>query len=139
MEDTEQFNIRLPKALLYDLEFVSQHVKINRNDWVRLNLAKIIMDTKGEIIGRFEKKYVDGFLTDEEFKKLAGFNPTEGMKEVRAKELGYKEKGKEEFRKYAQELARIFKDESKKIYFDGYLKKIIKKVDSEKKEKNVNK
>lgn len=87
MESTEQFNIRLPKVLLYDLEFISQHINTNRNDWIRLNLAKIIMNAKEEIIGKFEEKYINGFLTDEEFKKLAGFNPTEGMKEIREKEL----------------------------------------------------
>ena len=41
MENTEQFNIRLPKSLIYDLEYITQQLKVNRNEWIRLNLAKM--------------------------------------------------------------------------------------------------
>jgi len=37
--ETEQFNIRLNKALLYDLEFITQKYKIDKNDWLRTKLA----------------------------------------------------------------------------------------------------
>ena len=135
MDDTEQFNIRLPKALLYDLEFISQYIKINRNDWIRLNLAKIIMSTKEEIIAKFEEKYVNGLLTDKEFKELVGFGPTDGMKELREKTLRYKEEGGKKFKEYVEKLADDLKDESKKLYFDNNMKKVIKEINSERRRK----
>ncbi len=135
MEDTEQFNIRLSKALLYDLEFISQHLKISRNDWIRLNLAKIIISTKEEIIAKFEEKYVNGLLTDKEFKELVGFGPTNGMKELREKTLRYKEEGGKKLREYVKRLANDLKDESKKIYFDKHMKKVIKKIANEQRRK----
>lgn len=135
MEDTEQLNIRLPKALLYDLEFISQHIKISRNDWIRLNLAKFIMDTKEEIISKFEDKYVNGFLTDKEFKELVGFSPSDGMKELREKTLMHKEEGERKLKEYVKKLADDLKDESKKIYFDKNMKKVIKNIDNERRRK----
>ncbi|MCK5282289.1 MAG: hypothetical protein KAK00_02675 [Nanoarchaeota archaeon] len=133
MEETEQFNIRLPKALLYDLEFISQHVKISRNDWIRLNLAKIIMDAKEEIIGKFEEKYVGGYLTDKEFKDFVGFNPTEGMKQLKDKKINDKKVGEQSFRNYVEKLAKGI--EEKDSHFDRYMKKIINKVEKKRKKK----
>jgi len=83
MENTEQFNIRLPKSLIYDLEYITQQLKVNRNEWIRLNLAKMIKTDKEDIIWEFENKYIQGLLTDKEFKELVGFNPSEGVKELR--------------------------------------------------------
>jgi len=132
MENTEQFNIRLPKSLIYDLEYISQQLKVNRNEWIRLNLAKIIKNNKEEIIGEFEKKYVQGLLNDKEFKELVGFNPSEGMKELKNNHLDNKKKGKENFREYVNNIIRDL-DSSEKPYTDKYIEGIISKIEGNRK------
>ena len=135
MEETEQFNIRLPKALLYDLEFISQNIKISRNDWIRLNLAKTIMRAKEEIIEKFEQKYIGGYLTDKEFKEFAGFNPTEGMKQLKEKKTNDKNLGEQNFKNYIEKFAKGAELAEKKPYFDRYIRGVINKVEKQR-EKN---
>ena len=83
MEETEQFNIRVSKALIYDLEFVSQSLRINKSDWVRFKLAEIVQKEKETIIKKIEIKFIDGLISEEEFKQSAGIFPFEGLKELR--------------------------------------------------------
>jgi hypothetical protein len=106
---------------------------VNRNDWIRLNLAKLIKNTKEEIISNFEEKYVHGFLTDEEFKEIVGFSPSGGMKELKEKLLKDKKEGEKNFRKYADMLAKEFDGTEKKPYLDKYIEGVIKKVEKERK------
>jgi hypothetical protein len=129
MTDTEQLNIRISKALIYDVEFISQHLKVNRNDWIKLNLAKLIMEAKEVIISEYEERYVNCFLTDEEFRKLTGFNPTQGMIELREKELRQKEQNEELMKANFLKMAKKLKKASKKIYFDKYLTGVVKKIE----------
>jgi len=129
MTDTEQLNIRISKALIYDVEFISQHLKVNRNDWIKLNLAKLIREAKAVIIDEYEQKYVNCFLTDKEFRQLTGFNPTQGMIELREKELRQKEQNEEVMKANFLKMAKKLKKASKQIYVDKYLKGVIKKID----------
>jgi len=135
MENTEQFNIRLPKSLIYDLEYISQQLKVNRNEWIRLNLAKIIKTNKEDIIGEFEKKYIQGLLTDKEFKELVGFNPSDGMKELKKHHLDKKKMGEENFREYVNNIIKDL-DSSEKPYTDKYIDGIINKIEENRKIKH---
>ena len=85
MEETTQFNIRLAKALLYDMEYVAQHYKISRTDWIKYRIANIVREEKASIINDFERRFIGGMTTEEEFKSQTGINPTKEMKELRAK------------------------------------------------------
>jgi len=85
MEETTQFNIRLAKSLLYDMEYVAQHYKISRTDWMKYRIAKLVREEKARIIDDFERRYIGGMTTEEEFKNQTGINPTEEMKELRAR------------------------------------------------------
>ncbi|MBA3064832.1 hypothetical protein FP803_05325 [Candidatus Woesearchaeota archaeon] len=85
MEETTQFNIRLAKALLYDMEYVAQHYKISRTDWLKYRIAKLVREEKARIIDDFERRFIGGMTTEEDFKKQTGINPTKEMKELRSK------------------------------------------------------
>ena len=85
MEETTQFNIRLAKALLYDMEYVAQHYKISRTDWMKYRIANLVKQEKARIIDDFERRYIGGMTTEEEFKKQTGINPTDEMKELRSR------------------------------------------------------
>ena len=83
--NTTQFNIRLAKALLYDIEYVAQHYKISRTDWLKYRIANLVKQEKARIINDFERRYIGGMISQEEFKKETGIKPTDEMKELRSK------------------------------------------------------
>jgi len=83
--ETTQFNIRLAKSLLYDMEYVAQHYKISRTDWLKYRIANLVREEKARIISDFERRFIGGMTTEEEFKKQTGINPTEEMKDLRSK------------------------------------------------------
>jgi len=85
MEETTQFNIRLAKSLLYDMEYVAQHYKISRTDWMKYRIANLVKEEKARIINDFERRFIGGMISEEEFKKETGINPTDEMKELRAR------------------------------------------------------
>ena len=82
--ETTQFNIRLTKSLLYDMEYVAQHYKISRTDWLKYRIANLVREEKARIISDFERRFIGGMTTEEEFKKQTGINPTEEMKKLKA-------------------------------------------------------
>jgi len=85
MEETTQFNIRLAKSLLYDMEYVAQHYKISRTDWLKYRIAKFVREEKAKIINDFERRYIGGMISQGEFKKETGIRPTDEMKDLRSK------------------------------------------------------
>ena len=133
MKDTEQFNIRLPKALLYDLEFISQRLKLNRNDWLRTKIAKLILQEKQDILEVYEQRYAHGFLSDEEFKNFTGISPTDGIKQLRDDISKNRKVYSKNFEKYASNVMNEFKAKKGQVYFDEYFKGILKQVDSKRK------
>ena len=137
MDETDQFNIRIPKALLYDLEFVSQNLKISKNDWVRYKIAEAVQKEKEIIINKAETRFTEGLASENEFKQLTGVYPSDGLKEL--SELRKKEKQMYAIRSKAaiQELALKVKDKSKEIYLDNYLKNVIKKVEKKRTKKKL--
>ena len=135
MKDTEQFNIRLPKALLYDLEFISQRLKLNRNDWLRTKIAKLILQEKQDILEVYEQRYAHGFLSDEEFKNFTGISPTDGIKQLRDDISKNRKVYSKNFEKYASNVMNEFKAKKGLMHFDEYFKGIIKRVDAKRKKR----
>jgi hypothetical protein len=85
MEETTQFNIRLAKSLLYDMEFVAQHFNLSKSDWLKYRIAKIVKEEKQKIINDIERRFIGGMITEQEFKSSAGIRPTKEMKELKTK------------------------------------------------------
>ena len=83
MNDTTQFNIRLSKALIYDMEFIAENLKISRNDWLKFRLAELIREEKVKIMENIENKFISGLITEEQFKQKAGFKPTPEIKKIK--------------------------------------------------------
>ena len=46
MKETMQVNIRLSKKLIEDIEYITQNLKVNRNDWLKVKLAELIVKEK---------------------------------------------------------------------------------------------
>jgi hypothetical protein len=132
MKDTEQFNIRLPKILLYDIEFISQHMNVNRNDWLRAKIAELASLEKERIIETFEQKFISGMLSDKEFKEATGIHATEGMKELQEKLFNERKAFSIDPSAYLKAMAEQMKDKSKDIYLDKHMRNVINKIDKKK-------
>ncbi|MFH1211746.1 MAG: hypothetical protein V1659_02335 [Candidatus Woesearchaeota archaeon] len=139
MEETDQFNIRLPKALIYDLEFVAQYKKLSRNDWLRVKIAELITSEREEILETISHRFIRGLISGDEFRKATGITPTQGMLESRQRTLQAQEDAKKAHEKYIMDIAA--KVEKRDLgHIDKYLTKIMKKTEKErKKEKKKNK
>jgi hypothetical protein len=81
--ETIQVNLRLPKRLVYDLEFISQHLNVNKSEWLKVKIAEMISQERFKIIENFDERYVKGYISDKEYKEETGINPTETLKEGR--------------------------------------------------------
>lgn len=89
MTDTNQFNMRVSKSLLFDLEFISRATGLSKNDWVRYKLSEIIKSGKEELLTVLEKDFVKGRKSADEFKEIAGFIPG---RELHSQREAYNEK-----------------------------------------------
>jgi len=83
MQKTTQFNIRLPKALLYDLEYIADNLKVSRNDWLRVKIAELISQERLRILQGAERDFVYSTISEKEFEKRTGFKPTAEMMNFR--------------------------------------------------------
>ncbi len=116
MEETMQFNIRLPKDLVEDMEYIAKSLKISRNHWLRVKLAELISSEiqrqKEELIRNAADKFVRGIITEQEFEHRRGFKPTKEMIEIKKKIMKQQEILQKKSRLYAKQ------------YFDAAKKEI---------------
>ncbi|MBU1204395.1 MAG: hypothetical protein KKE93_00620 [Nanoarchaeota archaeon] len=64
---------------------MAQHYKISRTDWLKYRIASLVREEKARIINDFERRFIGGMISQEEFKKETGINPTKEMKELRSR------------------------------------------------------
>jgi len=51
---------------------------------MKYRIANLVKEEKARIINDFERRFIGGMTTEEEFKKQTGINPTDEMKEMRS-------------------------------------------------------
>ncbi len=112
MDKTEQFNLRISKSILADLEFIERVTNVPKSDWVRFFIAESVKKAKDEHMEKLERSFMMGRINDNEFKKIAGCSPEEALakrKEVYQKkilELAEEEAKKKFARKAIEEIRR---------------------------------
>ena len=109
MEETTQINLRLPKDLVYDMEYIAQTLKVNRNDWLKVKIAELIAkeikETKIGIMESAEGRFIQGTIDDKEFERRVGFKPNHWMRAAKKKQAEMMKKGREAAEKYIRDLA----------------------------------
>ena len=114
-----QFNIRLPKDLVKDMEYIAKNLKISRNDWLKVKLAELISreieSEKFDIYEQAEDKFVRGVITEQDFMQRKGIKPTKEMLKRRAESI--------KRQKILQKNSKLYS----KNYFDEAKKEIKKK------------
>lgn len=58
-KSTEQLNLRMPKELLEDLDILSDILKFNKSEWIKIKLSEIVHEEKSRLLNQYvylEKK-----------------------------------------------------------------------------------
>jgi len=105
-----QFNVRLPKRLVYDMEYIAQNLNISRNDWLKVKIAELISKeiekTKLNLMETAEGRFILGMITVEEFTQRMGFKPTKEMIKERERQILLSKRGKLSAKKYILDIAK---------------------------------
>ncbi len=70
--ETEQFNIRMPKGLVQDLNTISKLLKVNKSEWVKTKLAEEVHEEKNKLLMELSTLYANGMIGKEEVEKMVG-------------------------------------------------------------------
>lgn len=98
--ETEQFNIRMPKDLLRDLDIISSLLKVNKTEWVKTKLAEEVHEEKNKLLIELSTLYSSGLIGKKEVAALVGKDMADEMDFI-------KENSKESVKKgieYGKEL-----------------------------------
>jgi len=81
--ETEQFNIRMPKDLVQDLDIISKLLKVNKSEWVKTKLAEEVHQEKNKLLMELSTLYATGMITKEKVEKLVGKDIAEEMESIK--------------------------------------------------------
>lgn len=129
---TTQCNIRLPKEMLEDIEFITNATNTDKSDFIRMLLAKQIMKEKEEVISRINERFISCQISDKDYAKLMGLLPIHELHLCRKlyldKKIEQLQKQKRKFETYSLPALNI-NDSDKKLHYDKHMKKVIKKLE----------
>ncbi|MBI2576421.1 hypothetical protein HYV84_04345 [Candidatus Woesearchaeota archaeon] len=91
--ETEQFNIRIPKELLQDLEVVSSLLKVNKSEWVKTKLAEEVHEEKNKLIMELSTLYAKGIISKEKVGESVGKEIADEMEFIKNKALESAKRG----------------------------------------------
>ena len=49
-KSTEQLNLRVPSELLSDLDTISEILKVNKSEWIKIKLGEMVFNEKSRLI-----------------------------------------------------------------------------------------
>ncbi len=105
---TIQVNIRMPRALINDIDFICDMLRIERSDWLRIKIAEMvateILTKKTEVTRTVSKRFLTGAITEETFEEIVGFKPPKELLEKKRKYEELTKQSTEQTKKYLREL-----------------------------------
>jgi len=69
-KSTEQLNLRIPSELLADLDTISQILKVNKSEWIKIKLGELVYNEKSRLIGQQIQLKDKGLLDKKILEKL---------------------------------------------------------------------
>ena len=97
--ETEQFNIRIPKDLVQDLDIISKLLKVNKSEWVKTKLAEEVHDEKNKLLMELSTLFASGMISKEKIEKMVGTGIADEMEFIKKKAIESAKKGIEIGRK----------------------------------------
>ncbi len=81
--ETEQFNIRMPKDLVQDLDIISKLLKVNKSEWVKTKIAEEVHEEKNRLLMELSTLYAKGMITKNKIEELVGKEIADEMESVK--------------------------------------------------------
>jgi metal-responsive CopG/Arc/MetJ family transcriptional regulator len=81
--ETEQFNIRMPKDLVQDLDVISKLLKVNKSDWVKTKLAEEVHEEKNKLLMELSTLYANGMMSKDKIEQLVGKQIADEMESIK--------------------------------------------------------
>ena len=106
--ETEQFNIRMPKELVQDLDIISKLLKVNKSEWVKTKLAEEVNEEKNKLLMELSTLYANGMISKEKIEKLVGKDIADEMEFIKKKTIESAKKGIEYGRKLRKKGVHIW-------------------------------
>ncbi len=69
-KSTEQLNLRMPKALLDDIDVIAQILKINKSEWIKIRLGELVYEEKSRLLSKYHELSKKGLLEKKEVDKI---------------------------------------------------------------------
>ena len=91
--ETEQFNIRMPKDLVQDLDIISKLLKVNKSEWVKTKLAEEVHEEKNKLLMELSTLFANGMINKEKIEKLVGKEVADEMEFIKRKAIESVKKG----------------------------------------------
>ncbi|MEK6983703.1 MAG: hypothetical protein AABX33_03955 [Nanoarchaeota archaeon] len=98
--ETEQFNIRMPKDLVHDLDIISKLLKVNKSEWVKTKLAEEVHEEKNKLLMELSTLYANGMINKGKIEKMVGKEVADEMEFIKKKAIESVKKGIEIGRKF---------------------------------------
>ena len=81
--ETEQFNIRMPKELLHDLDIISNLLKVNKSEWIKAKLAEEVHEEKNKLLMELSTLYAKGMINKNKVEQLVGKEIADEMESIK--------------------------------------------------------
>ena len=91
--ETEQFNIRMPKELLHDLDIISNLLKVNKSEWIKTKLAEEVHEEKNKLLMELSTLYAKGMINKNKVEQLVGKEIADEMEFIKKKATESVKKG----------------------------------------------
>lgn len=102
--ETEQLNIRVNKELLKDLDVISKFLKVNKSEWIKIRLAKEVLEEKNKLLMDLSTLYAKGMIDKSELENMVGKNIADEMEFIKNKAKDSVRSGVEDGKKLREEL-----------------------------------
>lgn len=93
--ETEQFNIRMSKELLHDLDIISNLLKVNKSEWIKTKLAENVNEEKNRLLMELSTLYAKGMISKKKVEQLVGKEIADEMDFIKKKAIESARKGSE--------------------------------------------
>ena len=80
---TEQFNIRMPKELVQDLDIISKLLKVNKSEWVKTKIAEDVNEEKNKLLMELSTLYANGMISKNKIEQLVGKDIADEMESIK--------------------------------------------------------
>ena len=81
--ETEQFNIRMPKALVQDLDIISKLLKVNKSEWVKTKIAEDVHEEKNKLLMELSTLYAKGMISKGKVENMVGKDIADEMESIK--------------------------------------------------------